>query len=55
MYKLHILDLETHEMVVIECSEEDYTKTLMSLDPLRYEFRYSEDMSPIVPLVTFCY
>ena len=52
MYKLHILDLETHEMVVIECSKDDCTKTIRSLDPLRYELRYMEDMSPIVPL---CY
>lgn len=54
MYKLHILDLHTHEMVVMECSKEDYVKTIRSLDPLRYELRYLEDMSPVVPLVTFC-
>lgn len=53
MYKLHILDLYTHEMIVVECSDEDYTKTLRSFDPLRYKFCYSEDMNPIVPLVTF--
>jgi hypothetical protein len=53
MYKLHILDLYTHKMIIVECSDEDYTKTLRSFDPLRYKFCYSEDMNPIVPLVTF--